>query len=203
MMKSPLLLVVVYFTLMAVTVVTLPAGAVRAQGSADVSLEQQIQAALTSAGFDAGPVDGKFGPKTRRAIQAWQRANGHAGTGYLTRDQLRSILTEATPEPFGPNWIVTANQPCQLYNPNPEPGESVTWSGACVNGKASGKGRFIWHHSAGVDVYDGEYRDGKPHGYGTVTWADGTRFEGQWRNGCFEKDGQIAWYAPEDACGFD
>ena len=95
MMKSTLPLAVVCFSLLTATLVTLQAGAVCAQGSADVSLEQQVQGALANAGFDPGPADGDFGPKTRRAIQAWQRANGHAETGYLTRDQLRSILAEA------------------------------------------------------------------------------------------------------------
>ena len=64
-MKSPVLLAAVCLTLLIVMLVTLPAGAVRAQGSADLSLEQQVQAALANAGFDPGPVDGKYGPKTR------------------------------------------------------------------------------------------------------------------------------------------
>ena len=230
MMKSPLLLAVVYFTLLAVTVVTLPPGAVRAQGSGDVSLEQQIQAALASAGFDPGPADGKFGPKTRTAIQAWQRANGHAGTGYLTRDQLRSILEETTVEPFGPNWIVAENQPCQLYNPHPMAGETVTWSGGCVNGKASGEGRRVWRapsygedvyegeyrdgkvHGHGTrtspsgDRYEGEYRDGKAHGWGTVTTSSGATFSGEWRDGCVGGQGYATWMAMGTSaadCGFE
>ena len=42
--------------------------------------------------------------------------------------------------PLGPNWLVTENQPCQAHNPVPIPGETITWSGPCVNGKASGDG---------------------------------------------------------------
>ena len=44
-------------------------------------------------------------------------------------------------------WIIASNQPCQLYNPIPEPGEAVTWSGGCVDGKASGHGRWVWRSS--------------------------------------------------------
>ena len=62
-MRAPLLLVVVYFTVLAVTFVALSGGAARAQGSADVSLEQQIQAALANAGFDPGPADGNVRPE--------------------------------------------------------------------------------------------------------------------------------------------
>ena len=29
-------------------------------------------------------------------------------------------------QPFGPNWIIAENQPCQLHNPYPGPGETVT-----------------------------------------------------------------------------
>ena len=109
-------------------------------------------------------------------------------------------------EPFGPDWIMAENQPCQRFNPNPTPGETYTWSGECVDGKVSGKGRGVWHlPDGGESVYEGsmrdgkqhgqgtstsygarsegEWRDDKPHGHGTFTLPDGTRFEGEWRNG--------------------
>ena len=46
-----------------------------------------VQRSLDSLGFDAGPVDGAFGPKTRGAIGAWQEAKGYDETGYLTEEQ--------------------------------------------------------------------------------------------------------------------
>ena len=67
------------------------------QDFADGSLERQIQAALAKAGFDPGPVDGKLGPKSRSAIRAWQRANGHPETGSLTEDQLGAVLKGVAP----------------------------------------------------------------------------------------------------------
>jgi peptidoglycan hydrolase-like protein with peptidoglycan-binding domain len=36
---------------------------------------KQIQIALSNAGYDPGPVDGKMGRQTRQAIKAFQRAN--------------------------------------------------------------------------------------------------------------------------------
>ena len=89
-------LAVVCFTLMAIAL-ALPEGAARAQGAADVGLVQRVQAALANAGFDPGPADGKAGPRTRRAIQTWQRAHGYAVTGKLTREQLKSLLAVTTP----------------------------------------------------------------------------------------------------------
>ena len=49
--------------------------------SADRSL---IQWGLSAAGFDPGPADGAFGPRTRAALRAWQEKNGAAATGHLT-----------------------------------------------------------------------------------------------------------------------
>ena len=33
------------------------------------------------------------------------------------------------------------------------------------------------------DVYEGEFKNGNRDGYGTYTFADGTKIEGQWKNG--------------------
>ena len=37
--------------------------------------------------------------------------------------------------------------------------------------------------AADGDRYEGEWRDGKRHGYGTATTHSGWRFEGGWRDG--------------------
>ena len=51
-----------------------------------------IQLALNALGFDAGPADGIFGPRTRSAIFEWQSASGHAATGYVTREQAEFLM---------------------------------------------------------------------------------------------------------------
>jgi len=43
----------------------------------------QIQAALKNAGLYTGEVDGKIGPKTKRAIQEFQKANGLKADGKV------------------------------------------------------------------------------------------------------------------------
>ena len=150
----------------------------------DSSERRRVQEALARAGFDPGPADGKFGPRTRRAIEGWQQANGYAATGELTSGQVEALLADAAAlKPFGSNWIIAENQPCQLYNPSPKPGETVTWSGDCVDGKASGEGRVVWRGSYGESVYEGGYRDGKTHGHGIYTREDGLRYEGELRDG--------------------
>ena len=119
-------------------------------------------------------------------------------------------------EPLEANWVVAENQPCQIYKPNLQPGDEVTWSGACVDGKASGEGRFTWRGNHGENVYqgeflegrlhgrglykwavgacyDGEFRDGNQHGSGTQTWPEGSRYLGEWLDGKRHGHGTFIW----------
>ncbi len=51
-----------------------------------------IQLALNDLGHQAGVVDGLLGPRSRFAIEGWQRADGAAGTGYLSRAQATTLV---------------------------------------------------------------------------------------------------------------
>ena len=115
-------------------------------------------------------------------------------------------------EPLGPEWTFADNRPCLVWNHvAPVAPQPFTWSGACVDGKASGEGVLAYsgphhvycgtryryeggmkagkRHGHGTLVspsttYEGEWRDGKENGYGTFTWRHSrTRYEGAWRNG--------------------
>ena len=87
----------------------------------------------------------------------------------------------AQPEKPTPDWITTTNQPCKVWNPEPQPDESVTWSGGCKDGLATGKGILRWTENGKPDVvFDGEYRNGKRNGYGVLTTPDGDHVEGVW-----------------------
>ena len=109
--------------------------------------------------------------------------------------EARQSLEEAqeNPKPFGPNWIVVENQPCQIHNPSAKPGETATWTGACVDGKGSGHGRSVWRGDYGEQTYEGERRDGKNHGQGTYIWNKFTRYEGEWREGKRHGRGHMTW----------
>ena len=52
-----------------------------------------VQNALAQLGYNPGPVDGLMGPSTRRAIAAFQRANGYESTGRLTSSQRAELVT--------------------------------------------------------------------------------------------------------------
>ena len=140
---------------------------------------EQVQTGLWALGFNPGPPDGLFGPNTREAIRNWQASRGNHATGYLDAGSALTLLT-AAPDLSGPIWLTAQNQPCKAWNPNPKAGEALTWSGGCVDGKASGRGRQVWRNSHGKTVYEGAYREGKKNGLGTMTFADGSHYTGEW-----------------------
>ena len=53
-----------------------------------------VQKALSALGFNVGSADGLFGPRTRAAITAYQRAGNLLETGYLTQDQFDELVAK-------------------------------------------------------------------------------------------------------------
>ena len=104
-------------------------------------------------------------------------------------------------------WIADPKTGCQIRNPLPIPDESVSWSGECKDGKASGLGTLRWYANSklfltlnGVmengqcrcnctvstetgNKYLGEMIDNRPDGSGVMTDADGTKYSGGWAGG--------------------
>jgi len=57
--------------------------------------KKQIQKALQNAGFYKGPIDGRLGSKSRKAIKEFQKANGLKADGVVgkrTREKLGQYL---------------------------------------------------------------------------------------------------------------
>ena len=54
-----------------------------------------IQRGLRAEGFDPGPADGLFGPRTRAALRAWQSARGAEATGYLDSETAATLRAAA------------------------------------------------------------------------------------------------------------
>lgn len=141
----------------------------------------------------------------------------------------REAAETAARRPIGSKWFIAKNQSCQVYFPFWEPDDTFTftWSGDCVDRKATGEGRLVWEHNESGGVYEGrmrsgrlngqgtmtwangnrykgEWREDKPHGKGALTLANGDRFWGQWRDGCYGKRESRWAYANTtlEACGF-
>ena len=71
-----------------------------------------------------------------------------------------------------------------------ENGTGIRYDGEYRDGKRHGRGTMIW---ANGDRYAGEYRDGKAQGRGTMTWTDGTRYQGEYRDGRLHGRGTMTW----------
>lgn len=185
------------------------------------SAMQRIHQALSRSG--GGDLD------CDKSSMVYGEGSGSGAPSEMTKQGQEGQTGEsrAALKPFGPNWIIAENQPCQASNHWPLPGETYTWSGGCVDGKVSGEGRGVFHlPDGGKDVYEGRMRDGKHHGQGIFTWAKGARFEGEWRynkphgygiytdaagarfegkwhNGCYKAGSRKIWInASDEECGF-
>lgn len=76
--------------------------------------------------------------------------------------------------PGNPGWAVDVRTGCWVWNSNPQPVESVTWTAGCeADGRASGSGHLVSDYGGKTSSYEGEIRDGKQHGRGVNTWANG------------------------------
>jgi len=83
----------------ATTTTPVPAGpGATAEDEARLNLGEiaraEVQARLSTLGYDLSGIDGRFGPGTRRAISAWQGDNGLSATGYLNADQLARLRAQ-------------------------------------------------------------------------------------------------------------
>ncbi len=77
------------------------------------------------------------------------------------------------------DWITDTKVGCRVWNPHPQPDESIHWSGACANGLAQGRGAAQWYRSnLPFEVDEGEWQAGRQAGYGSQVWPSG-RYEGE------------------------
>ena len=113
-------------------------------------------------------------------------------------------------QPGRAGWQADTRANCKVWNPIPQAGETVEWSGTCTNGYADGGGQLTWKFSSGTEVWTvnmaagksgtGPYKIVTTHNGTTSTWAgtftngiktgvnvrtfaDGNQFEGSWTNG--------------------
>ena len=78
------------------------------------------------------------------------------------------------------HWIKDPAKECWAANPDPEAGETVTWTGGCERGLLSGPGTLTWYvNGRQVGRDEGSFKDGQLSGHGRIIFADGANFEGE------------------------
>ena len=80
-----------------------------------------------------------------------------------------------------PGWFMDPKTNCKVWNAFPVSNEQVNWVGECKNDFAEGKGvlRWILGGKPTRKKYDGEMREGRMNGKGTLVFTNGDTYEGQ------------------------
>ena len=91
-------------------------------------------------------------------------------------------------------WITDQNSGCAVWNPAPQPGESIEWNGDCVSDRASGYGILKWMRN-GVEKEraEGNFSAGRLEGKGVWQWTSGHRYQGDFSAGEFSGEGVFTW----------
>ena len=77
--------------------------------------------------------------------------------------------------------IIEDENGCKVYNPAPQPNETIKWSGECLDGFANGPGVLEWFNDGLlVERYEGDTKSGWAHGAGILISEKGMRYEGNW-----------------------
>ncbi|MCK5814228.1 MAG: hypothetical protein KAH03_08210 [Cocleimonas sp.] len=92
-------------------------------------------------------------------------------------------------------WVKDKNQ-CHLFWSHSTKGmfKSVSWSGKCKNGYASGNGIAVYKmKNSTQDIYKGHMRRGKISGHGRYKWANKSTYTGEWKNNKMHGQGRRVW----------
>jgi len=135
-----------------------------------------------------------------------QRAATSSAGLWATR--IAMLIVAACPlaaQATGGAWSADAKSGCRIWDPHPQPKQSITWSGRCADGLAEGQGKLQWFKEGvpfetdegawhlgrqsgngsqtwPLGSYRGGLRDGEPDGHGVLTSGD-ARYEGEFSNG--------------------
>ena len=89
-------------------------------------------------------------------------------------------------------WVTDTRAGCKAWSNYMQDGETIRWSGKCVDGYVHGHGILKWFESGkNVETDEGEFIKGKLHGPAVITTSDGKRFEGEFRDNKPEGNGTL------------
>jgi len=109
--------------------------------------------------------------------------NGRKFSSQVGAAILASGVLLAAADAHAGGWLADAKSGCQVWDPNPQLDETMTWSGPCANGHADGPGTVQWlKGGVAIETDEGEWHDGRQAGKGVQIWPDG-RYEGDLAEG--------------------
>jgi len=81
--------------------------------------------------------------------------------------------------------LTSAQESCEVLLPQLQ----GAYEGGCKNGLADGHGK-----ATGLDMYEGNFKKGWPHGMGTYAWNTGALYTGGWKKGMRHGVGKYSYY---------
>ena len=82
------------------------------------------------------------------------------------------------------DWITTSNNNCKVYSyvPKAYSPNTATWFGECKDGYVHGQGTLQWYKNGEPKgIYVGSFSQGKFHGKGIYTFANGSKYDGEYK----------------------
>ena len=91
------------------------------------------------------------------------------------------------------HWASDPDSGCALFDASLRPGDTVSWSGACDNGRAEGPGTAHFsNNGAEFESFSGNFEGGvAADGDVKVSWGQGWSYEGAMVSGHFEGHGVL------------
>jgi hypothetical protein len=93
--------------------------------------------------------------------------------------------------------LIQTTTGCNAYTTQNLENVTIEYSGSCANGLISGTGiSKLYSNNKLIYVLEGEFREGKPHGKGTMTRINGDKYVGEYKNGL--RNGQGTYFHLQD-----
>jgi len=116
-----------------------------------------------------------------------------AGIHILLAVVLLLVASPAKAQDAQADWMADPNTGCRVWNApwnRLKPKDTISWSGSCVDGLASGRGVLqCFNDGKPTSRYEGDIRQGKINGRGTYVMVYGMQYEGEWRDGSLNGSG--------------
>ncbi len=119
--------------------------------------------------------------------------SGIASSGcllFFNKEYFRSYLSgndsarfTPTATPGHPGWFEDRTTGCHIWDPEPEAGESMTWSGECQDGVATGPGTLRSDVTSLTMRYVGMLSNGRLTGRGKLMYSNGQTQDGEFVDG--------------------
>ena len=112
-------------------------------------------------------------------------SDGNTGIGIWQNGDLtqktNSVNEAELEQKAKAEWTLTETYQCKVRNIYSN--HTAKWSGGCQDGYVEGMGTLEWYKDDKLTgTYVGSFSQGNMQGKGVYTWANGTKYDGEWKD---------------------